>query len=141
MESLILASWDKYSERLMAVRTTVFVMEQGIPLEIEQDEWDAKSIHVLLSINSKDVGTGRLLPTGYIGRVCVIKEFRGTGEGRKIMTALIEEAQKQGMNEVALSSQVQAADFYKSLGFEQVSEEYEEAGIPHIKMKKKLGSL
>ena len=138
MESIISAPWGKLSKRLMQVRTAVFVVEQGISKDLENDEWDEKSYHVLLSVNSKDVATGRLLPTGYIGRVCVVKEFRGTGLGKKIMKALINKAKEQGMPSVSLSSQTQALEFYKGLGFEKASDEYMEAGIPHIKMNLKV---
>ena len=122
----------------MRVRTAVFVVEQGISKDLENDEWDEKSYHVLLSVDSQDVATGRLLPNGYIGRVCVVKEFRGTGLGKKIMCSLIDKAKEQGMSSLNLSSQIQALEFYESLGFKKVSDEYMEAGIPHIKMNLKI---
>jgi len=138
MLSLFLAPWQDFSQRLMNVRTNVFVHEQGISADLEHDEWDEKSEHVLLSVEGVDIGTGRLLPSGYIGRVCVLKENRGFGFGRKIMLALIDRAKEKGMKELSLSSQVQVLKFYQSLGFTVVSDEYMEAGIPHVKMKLKI---
>ena len=138
MPTLIEAPWHKFSKRLMKVRTEVFVREQGIPAELEQDHWDEKSFHVILATEGEDVAAGRLLPTGYIGRVCVLKDYRGKGLGKDIMLALIQRAKDENMQEVALSSQVSALNFYLSLGFEKCSEEYMEAGIPHVKMKKEI---
>lgn len=135
MVSIIPAPWSKYSDRLLEVRTAVFVEEQGVPSELEQDDMDALSFHVLLTMNHKNVATGRLLPDGHIGRVCVLNEFRGKGFGIKVMEALIQEASKRGLKEVLLSSQLHALGFYEKLGFEVVSEGYMEAGIPHKDMK------
>lgn len=139
MPTVIPVPWNEYSSRLMAIRTAVFVEEQGVPAKLEQDEMDALSYHVLVSNGEIDIATGRLLPDGHIGRVCVLKNYRGQGLGLKVMDALISEAKKRNMAEVVLSSQVHALDFYKKLGFEVSSEEYMEAGIPHVEMKMKLG--
>lgn len=138
MTNLLPAPWTQFSDRLMAVRTDVFVVEQQIPMELEHDEWDEKSFHVLLEYNGRDIATGRLLPTGYIGRVCVLKEFRGQGMGKIVMEGLIEEAKMRGMNKVTLSSQMTAAPFYESLGFVKISDVYQEVDIPHVKMEKVL---
>ena len=135
MPLVIPAPWKEFSTRLMKVRTEVFVREQGVPASIEHDEWDEKSFHVLLIDGDEDLGTGRLLPTGYIGRVCVLKSRRGQGLGQLVMDSLIEEARRRSMKEVILSSQVQALEFYEKLGFAAFSDEYMEAGIPHRKMK------
>lgn len=135
MTSVIPAPWKTYSQRLLNIRTTVFVEEQGVPAEIEHDDLDEKSYHVLLVCDSSDVATGRLLDDGHIGRVCVLENFRGMGLGVLVIKSLILEASSRGMQEVLLSSQVQALEFYEKLGFEVSSEEYFEAGIPHVDMK------
>lgn len=130
--------WKSHSSRLLKIRTAVFVEEQRVPKDLENDEWDELSFHVLLTKNNQDVATGRLLKDGHIGRVCVLKEFRGQGFGALVMKALVREALVRQMDEVELSSQVHALSFYEKLGFEVASEEYLEAGIPHKKMKYKF---
>ena len=71
-----------------------------------------------------------------IGRVLVLKEYRGKGLAKEMMLKAIEVIQKEyGVNEITLSAQSYIKDLYKNVGFKEVSEEYEEAGISHVKMK------
>ena len=135
MISVFPAPWKEYSQRLLNLRTSVFVMEQHVPPELERDDWDELSYHVLVSRDNIDVATGRLLPDGHIGRVCVLDGFRRKGLGLLVMKALIQEAKDKGFEELILSSQVQAIKFYEKCGFEIVSDEFIEAGIPHREMK------
>ncbi len=134
MTQIIVAPWSEYSPRLLAIRYTVFVDEQKIPADLEQDEWDAKAHHILLQYNGVDIGTARLLPTAYIGRVAILKEYRHKKFGTLIMENLIAEAKRREMPQLYLSSQVQVLDFYKKLGFQEISEVYSEVDIPHVKM-------
>lgn len=136
--SIRYVEWATHSDALMKVRTKVFIEEQNVPPEIERDEWDALSFHVLVEKEGKPIATGRLLPDGHIGRVAVVKEYRGEGIGTRIMDVLCEYAVETGKEYVELSSQVHAVPFYEKCGFECFGEEYEEAGIEHIAMRKKL---
>lgn len=138
MISVKAVPWNSHSDRLLKIRTAVFVQEQGVPKELEHDESDELSFHVLLIKNGQDIATGRLLEDGHIGRVCVLKEFRGQGFGALVIKALVREAVDRQMDEVVLSSQVHALSFYEKLGFEVASEEYLEAGISHKEMKYKF---
>ncbi|MBN2990044.1 GNAT family N-acetyltransferase, partial [Pseudomonas lactucae] len=76
----------------------------------------------------------RLLPSGEIGRVSVLKDWRGLKVGDKLMEAVIGVAEQRGQTKQFLSAQVYAAPFYERLGFEIVSEEFLEVGIPHVDM-------
>lgn len=138
MISVEVVSWKSCSHRLLKIRTAVFVEEQGVPEDLEHDHQDEGSIHVILQKDGVDLATGRLLTDGHIGRVCVLKEFRGQGFGLKVMKAIIDQAIERGFGELVLSSQVHALPFYEKLGFEVSSEEYSEAGIPHREMKLKI---
>ena len=128
------ADWSRDQGLLMGVREAVFVVEQGVPAEIERDVYDAVSLHVLGYYRGEPVATGRLLPDGHIGRVAVLKPYRGLGFGKAIMAALIEQAQAAGHTHLELSSQVHALGFYQSLGFVADGDEYLEAGILHRRM-------
>lgn len=50
------------------------------------------------------------------------------------MQAAIAEAEQRGLRQQRLSAQVHATAFYERLGFRIVSDEYLEAGIPHVDM-------
>jgi predicted GNAT family N-acyltransferase len=116
----------------------VFVEEQGVPAELEMDEMDVQCIHALAFDGERAVGTGRLLPDGHIGRMAVLKEFRGKGAGGALLAKLMEAAKSRGDREVLLSAQVHAVPFYQAYGFELFGEIYEEAGIPHRDMRRDL---
>jgi len=134
-----LGAWRLLRAPAQAVRFAVFVEEQRVPVELELDEFDPVSLHALARDQGDRVlGTGRLLPDGHIGRMAVLKEWRGRGAGKAMLRRLIDAARERGRREVALSAQVHALAFYRAEGFEPVGAVYEEAGIPHQAMRLKL---
>lgn len=137
--TLRMGSWSQLREAAGAVRTAVFVHEQGIPAELEWDEQDDASVHVvLLDQDQSPVATARLLPShdgvSLIGRVAVLKARRGQHAGKAVMRALIQEAQRRGDQVVKLHSQQSAQGFYEKLGFAVEGEPFDEVGIPHVTM-------
>lgn len=128
--------WDEAEARVMPVRTGVFVVEQGVPEEIERDAFDAVCRHAIAhDAEGRVIATGRLLPDGHIGRMAVLREARGAGVGGAVLQALIAEAARRGLN-AALNAQTHALDFYLRHGFEPVGEVFMEAGIPHRAMRR-----
>ena len=127
-------SWHTRKDDLLKVRFKVFVEEQNVPLNIEIDEWDRESSHLLVEYQGKSIGTGRLLPDGHIGRIAVLENHRNKGIGNAITDRLIQMAKTAGHSRVELSAQLTARDFYVKIGFKPVGTVYEEAGIPHIAM-------
>jgi predicted GNAT family N-acyltransferase len=139
MYRIELMSWEKAQPVAGPIRFAIFVGEQNVPPGIELDELDAKSVHAIAyAPDGKAVGTGRLLPDGRIGRMAVVKEWRRQGVGAAILEALVEEARRQGHVEVVLSAQLQAAEFYRNHGFVAEGKVYQEAGILHQKMRRRL---
>jgi predicted GNAT family N-acyltransferase len=130
--------WEKAKALASPIRFEVFVREQRVPAEIELDAQDAVSLHALSFIENKAVATGRLLPDGHIGRMAVLKAWRGRGVGGQMLARLIEAARERGDRQVALSAQVHAVGFYRSHGFRPVGEVYQEAGIDHQAMIRQL---
>ena len=125
----------------VAIRTTVFVEEQEVPLELEMDEYDAIATHFLLRDGETPLATARLLDKhglAKIGRVAVLKEARGQGLGLLLMSAVIEEARLRGFTESVLDAQTYAVPFYARLGYVAEGEEFDDAGIPHFLMRRKL---
>jgi predicted GNAT family N-acyltransferase len=132
--------WADASPVIREIRTTVFIQEQSVPPELEWDEWDVRSAHVLARVRKtgEAVGTGRLLPDGHLGRMAVIKPWRGNGIGSAILNALLDIAQSKRLPVVMLHAQTQAVGFYKRFGFQIISDEFIEAGIPHRAMQRLL---
>jgi predicted GNAT family N-acyltransferase len=133
-----LLSWENARSRATPVRFEVFVKEQGVPAEIELDEADAQSIHALAFYDAQVVGTGRLLPDSHVGRMAVLKEFRGKGIGSALLVKLIEAASRRGDRSLVLSAQVHALNFYRAHGFVPEGEVYQDAGIPHQDMRRSI---
>jgi predicted GNAT family N-acyltransferase len=139
MLKIELLDWRAAQAEAKRIRFTVFVDEQGVPAELEMDQEDTRCIHALVYADRKAIGTGRLLPDGHIGRMAVLKDWRGRGAGRALLRALLDAARRRGDKEVALNAQVQALGFYGAEGFQPEGPVYEEAGIPHQAMRLKLG--
>ncbi len=134
-------SWQECRQELYKVRRLVFIEEQKVPAEIEIDEWDALSQHVLARCTEGEpVGCGRLLPDGHIGRMAVLSTWRGCGVGQALLVHLLELARAAQMPEVLISAQVHALGFYEKAGFQAEGERYEEAGILHQAMRLKLST-
>ena len=131
-------AWDKARAHAAPVRMVVFVEEQRVPAELEMDERDAACVHAIAFDGERAIGTGRLLPDGHIGRMAVLKAFRGKGVGGEILEALVEAARRRGEREIVLSAQTHALAFYRAHGFEAFGAEYEEAGLPHQDMRRVL---
>ena len=123
-------------QAIREVRDAVFIQEQSIDPDIEFDGLDESAVHAIVYSNAQPVGTGRILDDGHIGRIAIIKAFRGQGLGSKIVLSLIDEAKNKGYPRVYLGSQKHAIDFYTKLGFEPFGDEFMEAGIPHLSMEK-----
>jgi predicted GNAT family N-acyltransferase len=127
---------------IAALRTRVFVGEQGVPPEIEQDAADDDAVHVLSRDDSGVlVATGRLLVRGSsagIGRMAADAAVRGRGHGAAVLAELHRQAVLRGVTEIELHAQVTARGFYERAGYTAVGEEYEEAGITHVTMRRRL---
>ncbi|MDQ3216204.1 MAG: GNAT family N-acetyltransferase [Pseudomonadota bacterium] len=125
---------------LRAVRETVFVQEQNVPVDEEWDALDPQCVHVIArAADGTPIGTGRLTPERRIGRMAVLREWRNKGVGDALLLALLAQAQERGWREVALNAQVDAQRFYARHGFIPGGERFMEAGIEHQPMQRKFG--
>lgn len=138
----IITNYSDHHAELSEVRQGVFVEEQRVPKDIEWDDRDAHCVHVLIRVDGRAAATGRidLEKDGKIGRVAVVASARRLGLGRLVMEALEREAELTGLKRVWFHAQASAIEFYQKLGYKIVSDEFMEAGIPHRKMEKILGS-
>ncbi len=133
-----MADWERDQDSLMHIRNKVFVEEQRVPMDEEIDGYDPHCVHVMAMVDDKVVGTARLLPNQYIGRMCVLAEYRGLGVGGLMLSFLLEHARAQQFPSIMLNAQLTALPFYQKYGFEADSEVFIEAGIDHKHMTLKL---
>jgi predicted GNAT family N-acyltransferase len=130
-------SSSKEIEKAFAIRMRVFVREQGVPAEIEKDRDDGRAIHFLAFDSGRAVGTARLVirqRSAKIGRMAVIKKYRGKGIGAKLLRRAIVTARRRGTKKIYLHAQVPVIGFYETMAFRCVGPVFKEAGIPHRKM-------
>ena len=134
-----LTDWATTGSAIRAIRETVFIQEQGVPVELEWDGLDSSCAHVLAwNDRGETIGTARMQRNGTIGRMAVLKDWRGRGVGRALLQTLLDLAIRQGLPRVTLSAQTHALGFYERAGFHVSGEPFMDAGIPHLKMVKKL---
>ena len=127
--------FDNNFSEIEKIRTSVFVKEQNVPIELEWDEFDNDSTHIIAYYKNKPVGTARLLNDGHIGRMAVLKAYRNRNIGKNMLKYILEIAQKRSINNIELSAQEHAVNFYKKYGFTVTSNVYMDAGIPHYTMR------
>lgn len=128
-------------DEAFAIRKAVFVEEQLVPMEEEIDEFENDCTHFVLYNQDEPVGAGRFRELdgyGKVERICVLKENRNGGSGKAIMEAIENFAVKEGFKKLKLNAQTQAIPFYEKLGYEAVSDEFLDAGIPHRTMIKTI---
>jgi predicted GNAT family N-acyltransferase len=133
----------------LAIREVVFIEEQHVPEGLERDAEDARAFHVLAMQGGHAVGTGRLIDLpeapegekgkwGQIGRMAVLLSHRGGGTGTHLLTALEKEARRRALAGILLHAQLSALDFYEHHGYAPQGPVFQEAGLPHLIMKKVL---
>lgn len=128
------ADWQKDNADIRRIREAVFIAEQSVPPELEWDAEDAGALHFLALEGDYPIGTARLLSDGEIGRLSVLKDWRGLKVGDTLLQFVIAEAESRDLTEQKLSAQVYATAFYERFGFTVVSDEFLEAGLPHVDM-------
>ena len=134
-----LVEWGKEEPAIRAIREMVFIREQAVPVELEWDGLDPLCTHVLAwNASGEAIGTARMQATGTIGRMAVLKGWRGRAVGQAILQRLLNLATKQGLSRVTLSAQTHALGFYQRAGFHVIGEPFMDAGIPHRRMVKEL---
>jgi len=132
------ADWSNEADReaCKAVREQVFIVEQQVPAEDEWDEFDERARHVLArDAAGNPIGTGRLTSDAVIGRMAVMRDWRGRQVGAVMLDRLIEQARALAYPAIELHAQSQAVAFYEQFGFATYGDEFVECAIKHFHMR------
>jgi predicted GNAT family N-acyltransferase len=133
-----IADWASDADRqaCSAVREQVFIVEQQVPRDDEWDDLDATSRHVLARDPAGNpIGTGRLTVDAMIGRMAVLRHWRGRQVGMAMLDALIEQARARAYPAIEMHAQTGAVPFYEKAGFVRYGDEFVECDIKHFHMR------
>jgi len=133
--SIRVADFSEFGGQLLNIRKAVFVEEQSVPVEIEIDGMDEASVHYIAQDSTgKILGCGRLLPSGQIGRMAVLRSSRGSGIGFQLLEFIVTHALESNFKNLFLHAQTHAKNFYERAGFVTHGDPFMEAGIEHVEM-------
>ena len=133
-------SWREAESHLRAVRTPVFIVEQLVTPKFEWDELDASAVHLLATLDNEAIACLRIIDYHKIGRMAVLKEYRGMGLGAALLLEAVKICQAHGSKQIYLSAQTHAIGFYQGCGFKVTSEVYQDVHIPHVDMQLELSN-
>ncbi|WP_226021310.1 GNAT family N-acetyltransferase [Halomicrobium salinisoli] len=126
----------------VGIRRSVFVEEQDVDEDLEFDDGDDEARHFVARVDGDPAGTARVrlidAETAKIERVAVLPEYRGDGVGSETMAAAHDYAREQGRSRAVLHAQARVAEFYESLGYEELGPVEDPTGIPHVEMETRL---
>ena len=134
------ATWESDAKDLSGIRRVVFIEEQNVS---EEDEWEGGEEdcwHWIAVVDGRPVGTARLKPNGTIGRMAVLKEFRSRGVGTSLLQRATNKVRSLGLGAAQLNAQTHAVAFYARFGFRVEGAEFQDAGIPHVRMTLNISS-
>ncbi len=134
--------YDELPAEAVAIRTAVFMDEQGF-----QDEFDAiddDAAHLVGFMGEKPAACARVYWNEQrgcyvVGRIAVDRELRGQSLGARILQAAEDLIAARGGSRSELSAQERASGFYEKQGYASCGEGYLDEGCPHIWMTKELG--
>lgn len=119
------------------IRKKVFIIEQNVPPELEWDELDKIANHFVLYLDKTPIGTARVFKKDsdwYIGRMAILKEYRGKGSGKFIMEKVMNYLKKENPFKIIIHAQTTVLGFYQKFGFQEIGDEFLDAGIKHKEM-------
>ena len=128
-------SWQQTEQDLRAIRTPVFIKEQAVAPDFEWDEIDQVAVHLLATQNNEPIACLRIIDFHKIGRMAVLKEFRGNGLGAILLLEAVKICKAHGSKTVHLSAQTHAIGFYEKCGFKVTSAVYQDVHIAHVDMQ------
>lgn len=135
---VIQVTWSSHAPQLMVIREEVFVIEQEVAPAFEWDALDATAVHLLAMSADQPIGCARIIDYKKIGRMAVLKSWRGRGVGQALLHQAGAICQAHGSGVIKLTAQTHAINFYEQAGFVATSGIYQDANIPHVDMQLQL---
>ena len=132
-----IVKWIDGHTQLKNIREKVFIQEQKVTPELEWDGMDEKAIHFLVFKDEKAIGCARAIVIKsrmQLGRMAVLKEYRGQGAGSTLIEKAIVTAKLKQLSGIHISAQCNAINFYVKFGFEVMGDTYLDAEILHCDM-------
>jgi len=121
---LVIGNSAELISKSQAIRNQVFVIEQGIPLELDLDGLDERSHHALVTDNNALVAAARLTvvegKNAVMARIAVIKEYRSSGIATKVINALFSYAREMNLDSIEIHAHEYLREFYENLGFKYI---------------------
>ena len=137
-----LVASDEEREGAFEVRRRVFIEEQRVSGDLVFDHRDGEALQMVVLDGERVIGTARVrFPArkqAKLERMAVLKPFRGRGIGKGIIAFLNGELKDRGVEQVVIHAQYEALEFYRSCGFEESGRPFQEAGMKHMKMRRRL---
>ncbi len=132
---ILQTTWRESENQLRAIRTPVFIEEQQVAPDFEWDEIDASAIHLLAMADNQAIACLRIIDFKKIGRMAVLKEWRGLRLGTALLLEAVHICKSHGSSSIYLSAQTHAIGFYEKCGFTVTSAVYQDVDIPHVDMQ------
>jgi predicted GNAT family N-acyltransferase len=136
------ASTSEDRDAAFLLRRAVFEQEQNIPRPLDRDAHDSSADHVVAFDGERCVGTGRIVRldqrTCQVGRQATAPSHRGQGVGAAVLEHLERMARLRGVAELKVHAQLPAEPFYRNRGFVREGEVFQDQGVPHVLMRKRL---
>lgn len=138
-------NYHEAEAEIRAIRRDVFEVEQGVDPALEFDGLDHTAQHLVAYLDHQPVGTARIRELSKhiakVERLAVLPSSRRQGIGIKLMEKALEVIVQSHKQQVMIHAQEYVQGLYFKLGFEPVGEPFEEAGISHVKMIKKVNNV
>jgi predicted GNAT family N-acyltransferase len=132
------ADWRTDRPGIAAIRRAVFIEEQGVPESMEWEAIDAECAWYVAESAGAMVGIGRLTPSGRVGRMAVLPDWRHLGVASGLLAAVVQLARQRGLARLHLHAQMTALGFYERYGWLAEGAVFHEAGIAHRAMSLEL---
>lgn len=134
--------FDRLPPEAEYIRTEVFINEQGFREEF--DDKDDKSVHMVLFHDGRAAAVCRYYRQDgdyVLGRIAVLKEYRGRHFGAFLVSSAETEIKRLGGTRIVIHAQLRAEKFYIKLGYSDSGMRDLDEDCPHVWLYKELTDM
>ncbi len=137
------AETGKERQEAQTIRREIFVKEQNMFAQSDQDENDAKAETLIALINGEVAGTVRVFSENgngnwVGGRLAVKREYRGTRAGTLLVHGAVRLIEEKKANRFTAHIQLENVGFFEKLGWKVIGPAFDYRGLAHMPMEKPL---